>query len=50
MGVDVHPLEFYTNYGTILFETWDTGKHHGVEHGPWNNCYQREREKGYFEE
>ncbi|KAF9539136.1 GTP-binding nuclear protein gsp1/Ran [Mortierella hygrophila] len=24
IGVEVHPLEFYTNYGTILFETWDT--------------------------
>lgn len=26
MGVEVHPLKFATNFGEIIFETWDTGK------------------------
>ncbi|KAG4301809.1 hypothetical protein PCANB_002059 [Pneumocystis canis] len=24
LGVDVHPVTFYTNYGQICFNTWDT--------------------------
>jgi len=24
MGVEVHPLNFYTNYGEIVFKVWDT--------------------------
>jgi len=24
MGVEVHPLEFHTNYGKIVFKVWDT--------------------------
>ncbi|KAG1149829.1 hypothetical protein G6F37_004460 [Rhizopus arrhizus] len=24
LGVEVHPLQFYTNYGEIIFNTWDT--------------------------
>jgi len=24
LGVEVHPLTFYTNFGTILFNCWDT--------------------------
>jgi GTP-binding nuclear protein Ran len=24
LGVEVHPLVFYTNYGAIRFDTWDT--------------------------
>lgn len=23
-GVEVHPLEFHTNYGKIIFKVWDT--------------------------
>ncbi|KAG1425489.1 hypothetical protein G6F58_001896 [Rhizopus delemar] len=24
LGVEVHPLQFYTNFGEIVFNTWDT--------------------------
>ncbi|KAG9036376.1 GTP-binding nuclear protein gsp1/Ran [Tulasnella sp. UAMH 9824] len=24
LGVEVHPLQFFTNFGTILFNVWDT--------------------------
>ena len=24
IGVNVHPLRFYTNCGSIIFEVWDT--------------------------
>jgi GTPase SAR1 family protein len=24
LGVEVHPLQFHTNFGTIVFNTWDT--------------------------
>ena len=24
LGVDVHPLPFYTNHGPIVFDCWDT--------------------------
>lgn len=24
MGVEVHPLKFYTNYGEIIMNVWDT--------------------------
>ena len=24
LGVEVHPLQFYTNYGSIMFNCWDT--------------------------
>jgi hypothetical protein len=24
LGVEVHPLTFHTNFGTICFNTWDT--------------------------
>lgn len=24
MGVEVHPLNFYTNYGEVVFKVWDT--------------------------
>lgn len=24
LGVEVHPLQFHTNYGPIMFNTWDT--------------------------
>ncbi|KAF9926689.1 GTP-binding nuclear protein gsp1/Ran [Linnemannia zychae] len=26
IGVMVHSLSFYTNFGEIVFDTWDTGK------------------------
>ncbi|KAF9924625.1 GTP-binding nuclear protein gsp1/Ran, partial [Mortierella alpina] len=26
LGVEVHPLSFTTNFGQIIFNTWDTGK------------------------
>lgn len=24
LGVEVHPLQFHTNFGNIVFNTWDT--------------------------
>jgi GTPase SAR1 family protein len=24
LGVEVHPLQFHTNFGEIIFNTWDT--------------------------
>lgn len=24
LGVEVHPLQFHTNFGAIVFNTWDT--------------------------
>lgn len=24
LGVEVHPLSFHTNFGAIVFNTWDT--------------------------
>ncbi|KAF8975171.1 GTP-binding nuclear protein gsp1/Ran, partial [Entomortierella lignicola] len=28
LGVEVHPLSFTTNFGQIIFNTWDTGKYY----------------------
>lgn len=37
VGVEVHPLEFYTNYGLVRFSVWDmAGKDQFVEK---ENCY-----------
>lgn len=43
IGVEVHPLRFKTNYGTIVFNVWDcagVNKYRGLEDGYYikSNC------------